>query len=777
MADFPANIQSGTPKNFRFTLISDIKTVICDTEPLEWKSGAINFARDLDAGGVFVSFVCDSLTFVGNGAAMLKEIYDAFELTQKAKCELKIEYWKEFDFVTPANGRRYIEFPSRFSIDFNFFETVKVGSFSMGVKVKAVNSSMQSKFDSRQDIDVSVTKLVSIGGFEIPDWPVLKKNLYFDETNVSYVSQVKKDQYPGHPSYEDFLKYWPYNAVGRWDLPRVGSGDGYTGVPLDVTSKDSEMAEVQAVKYITQVSPLQLNKITSFFKNALFDKDLEISYDINVIITNEHSVTPPYTVQILETYDINPTGVKAETIIADGGVYEIGTFGHSKGFHTFKDMVPITVHKGNDLKLVIITGCIQDIGAEIWSAKLDIVQQIAQSPATLTEGLPIYKALERTLQHDLDVQFPLYSDFFGTVDDIYKPDGTKYASENQLRFAHIQSGLNQRGIKIDDSGSPLALNFKKLWQCVKAIWNVGYTFEVNAALFGDSNPRIRIEEYSYFFQNTEIVLDPPLSSRINKYDILKKVMPELVPVDIKSGFDSYEYLSINGRAEPNTTNQRTTPVITASKVEIISGIRGDTKGMVDNLSNPVILTRGSTDTKGDTDIFIVKTQKIPGVTPEGIAYDWKPEKAENIVTLNQTSLFKEDLLNRYFTPSRILIRHGNRIKAGMLKLSDTDVLRFQTSDKANNLSTSGLIGSGLDYYDIIESQDIPMSRLAAPIFKANQYTITIDFDFADLAAIQANPLGYLKLSDEISIYLLPLKKINDSGKADITGIERNVILS
>jgi len=259
-----------------------------------------------------------------------------------------------------------------------------------------------------------------------------------------------------------------------------------------------------------------------------------------------------------------------------------------------------------------------------------------------------------------------------------------------------------------------------------------------------------------------------LSSRLSHYDIQMQVMPELVPVELKCGFESFEYLTVNGRAEPNTSNSRTTIMNTATKWNNISPYRADTKGIFDNLSAPVQTADGSKDTKGDSSIFIVKSQR-------DTTYGWKAETNENITV--ESSLFQDGLLNRIFTPSRMLYRHGNRLRAGLSKVL-TSVLKFQSSDKASNLKTIGLVGSGADYYTVIENQDITVSSLPAPLFKAHKYTVEVKFFMSDLELIQANPFGYITIGKDykgniIKGYLLTLEKKNDEDQAKITMIEKS----
>ena len=723
---FPEDIASNTPAKYQFKLVSDTETIICNPEPLDWSSGTFEMKRDLELGGVFLSYQTDSLTFIGNGAELLRKIYTNAEVN--AKCTLIQYWWKN-------STRAYVEFPTRFDINFNFYEIVKVGKFHFGVRVKAVSNSVQTKLDSRQDIDVDILKLTSIGSTvenNIIDYVDLKKELLFDTIGVVYSANI-------------------FKRLSNSQLFHINSTVSYTSIPLDKYS--SEFSEIQTVGYVTK--QINLTAIPSFFKNALYDyENLDVNYTISIVVTDRYVGSFPWNIQILETKETN--GV-TEIITT----YDIGGFGGLNKTYDFQGTEPVKCDKGNDLKFVIQSpGINATYSAHLIFQQLIIFQTVTEIVgAKITEGFPVYEAIERVLQHILDVQYPFYSEFFGRDDVNYK-EGVGYSTvlgfvESQLRFAHIQSGLNQRGLPLmsaDGMTNSLTLNFKDLFKSLKAIWNVGYSLEA----IGESL-RVRIEQYSYFFQDVE-VLD--LSSRINKYDIQSQVMPELVPNDLKSGFQSYEYLSANGRAEPNTVSQRTSIMNTATKFENISELRGDTKGILDNLSNP-IEENETVDTKGDDDVFIIKTQR-------GTTSDWKAEKAENIAIENETSLFKESLLNRYFTPSRMLIRHGNRIKSGMMKYL-TSVLRFQKSDKSSSLETSG---DGID--NLKESDDIIVSTLAAPLFKPMKHTVEVEFSKADLETLQANPLGYLTYSDSVSGYLLNLKMKNGGGKADISIIERYV---
>ncbi|MBV5334399.1 MAG: hypothetical protein JZU49_01155, partial [Sulfuricurvum sp.] len=640
--------------------------MICTTEPLEWKSGILEMKRDLESGGIFSTFQAESLTFVGNGAQLLRNMFNAYELGVKAKCTLVIYWWKNIDVSHPELSRRYVEFPTRYDINFNFYETVKIGRFFFGVRVKAINSSTQTKLDNRQDIDINVNNQTSIGGEAIPPHYNIEtvKKLNYPAIDVNYTAILQSGISPD-----------PHNYYG---LPHKAHEITFTSIPLNV--KNSQFSETQAVGYLSKV---QLAAITPFFKSAIYAHELTVTYLFLIQVTDRYVGSFPWNVQLLK---ISKNG-DIEEVTSDG-------FGGEEQKYTIDGSVTLSLNQGDELKFVVQSpGIDAHYMAYILRQYVAITEAVVSSPATTTEGLPVYEAIERLAQNMLDTQYPIYSDFFGRTDVYWKP-GVKYSAENQLRFAHIQSGLNQRGVVINDSETSLALNFKKLMQSLKAIYNIGYSLQQIEGFL-----RIRIEEYSFFFQDVQ-VLD--FSSRISKYDIQSQVMPELAPVELKTGYDNFEYLSVNGRAEPNTTIQRTSKMNTDTKWPNISPYRADTKGIIDNLSNPVDIS-GTTDTKGDSSIFIVKTQK------DGTG--WKPEQAENITIVDDTSVFKNFLFNRLFTPTRMLYRHGNRIRAGMNKSLDSYLI-FQKSDKS-----SGLITSGDSLTALAENSDILVSTLAAPIYK------------------------------------------------------------
>ena len=248
---FPA-LNSNTPKRYQFKLISANKTILCDPEPIEWSSGIIEFNRDLDVGGVFGSMALDTITFLGNGANLLKELYTAYEMN--AVCTLVIYWWKK-------SIRDYVEFPNRYNINFNYYEIAQVNKSYFGVRVKAVNSSFHTNLTNREDVKVNTTSLLSIGNIAIADYyPPFKKGLYYQAINDNYIGVL----------------YILRTFSTGFSLPHLKHVVSYTSIPLDIKVNDSFDAQLQPVKYVTQIPLTSLSQVPSFFVRANYDYDFEI---------------------------------------------------------------------------------------------------------------------------------------------------------------------------------------------------------------------------------------------------------------------------------------------------------------------------------------------------------------------------------------------------------------------------------------------------------------------------------------------------------------------
>lgn len=710
---------SNTPEKYRFRLLNteSNQEITLKDPPIGWESGVIQIDRDIEIGGVFTSFQVSSLTFIKEGAAFLNTIWNEKEFN--GKCDLIIEWFK-------FSIRDYVEMPSRFSLNFATAKLkVKVGNQSIGFLIEAKKEDILVKLENRRDKDVDISKIYfypngksyikTIGEAELKPYSDLKQIIKFPETH------------------DNFQTIWVSDYTNSGNINNNKDHEIFT--EFNTVFSANEFNESQEIDYQTDL--INVNSVANLFNNSEEDREVVFYWHIAIEVTNRKGgIFNPQNVYaiILEVVDGNAV-IYTERVIDIGK--KTGTFAAS-GSNNF------SLKLGESIRIYVKTDDTRGINAYIRYSYFRITQNIATYSERDIESIPIYECFEIVLQHNLDVQFPFYSEFFGRQDTPYNLNGDVYSSENQLRFASIMSGLNIRGATLFDPNNPLPVSFDTLFKSLNAMYNLGYETEIR-----DGFERIRIENYDYFFEDIE-VLD--LSARISKYDIESEAMWELAYSEVKSGFKDYKYERINGRSEFNTESLRTSLINTASKYDIVSDIRADTMG----ISGKIIQGLTTVDTEEDNELFIIKTQREGG--------DWKPEKQENITVEEDSSLF-DNTFNLYYSPTRMFKRHGNRLKGALIKFLSS-YFRFQKSNKYQDLKTTG------EEYTVTENDDILVNDLADPIFRPIKHIVTCFFTLDELQTFMANPKRYITLSNDIKIYILSLKKKNNENKATIEGIEK-----
>lgn len=703
---------SNTLPKYRFQLFNPDTNELLTlrTAPIEWKEGAIEIKRDIQIGGVFTSFTASSLTFIKEGRKFLNDIWNEKEIN--GKCELIVSWFK-------TSTRTYQEMPTRFGLNFATCKPrVKVGKFGIGFLIEAQKSSILVKLENRRNKEVDITKTVSLGGYQInhSDWN-LPKRINFESINSRFIANWVS----GYPVEENY--------------PIANNKNYQIFTQFEMIFRANDFNEAVPVNYITNIQ--NRNSIKKCFGDSEETRQLTIYYDVVISVTNNKTGFEDRNV-----YAVLIEVMNGFSIVSTDRILDVGK---TKGKKRATGSLNITLLQGQSIRIYVQTDNTDNIAANLAFSEFRIEQKVAETGVKILESFPIYEAFERVLQHVTDSQFPFYSELFGRTDTKFNKNGDHYTSENQLSFCNLMSGLSLRGAALSDSDNPFPVSFDKIFKTLNSIYNLGYSEE-----FIDGYNRIRIEQYSHFFENVE-ALD--LSSRISIYDIESEVMPELFYSLIKAGFNDYTYENINGRGEYNTETRRTTILNSDSEYEIKSEMRGDTMGIVNKLSMPL----DSEDSEEDNEMFIIKTQRDE--------FAWKPEKQENIQVLNNSSLFGDDSLNLYFTPFRMILRHGNRIKGTLQKALET-YIRFQTQNKKQDLQT---VGEGLT---LIENMDYLVNDLADAIYKPIKHTVTCKFTYSDFEAIMANKKGYITFTPEIKGYLLSLRKRNDDDKATIEIIEK-----
>jgi hypothetical protein len=727
-------IESLTPKKYIFRLGQTASSydITCNKEPLEWEEGIIEVNRKLEAGGVFTTFSVSSLTFVGNGAKFLLDIFESDEIN--AQAYLFVYY---FDVKT----RLYVQLPGVFQAKFASFKIKKVGNFAFGVNIEFIRTGGYQKLIDRQGLDIDISKNTTVGGMILEQYPNI------DEISKLSFPELKSSLYAKNTArgvYKNSSFYFQYALV-----------EGYNSIPISVINSD--FAETKRVLF--ESGQANVSDLSPFFDNSTAPRDMLITYDIYVRVDNgfyfhEHALALRY-------------AIKHEGVFTEYAT-PTAPFGKYDALRRLNGSFSISIELGDEVYLFIKQTANDGIAhicrptfsnpESEYATTITISQQIVNTAAVTVDGLPVYEAVERASQIILDSNYPIYSEFFGRTDSKFTA-AKMYEAENANRFAHICSGVNLRGLTISDEQGKINTKWEDLIKALSCCYNIGYGFETI-----EGSERIRIEERNYFFDDTTGI---DLSDRITELDIEKEYMPDLAYVQVDCGYENNTFRSVNGRGEYNTKQTRSLEISADQKLDLISPLRADTIGIVNCLEMPINL-KGSEDIDEDEKVFIIKTQR------DGTG--WKVESNEIITIENDSSLFKTGSLNLYFSPLRNLIRNRDHLTCAMQKQLSS-MIRFQTSGKLSNLETSG---EGYSF-NVKENEDLTINQLneiSAPKIKPIKLIFTSLFTRADLEYLfstgedgKLNMYRKIKLTPTISGYVLNIKKKNDEDKATIELIQ------
>jgi hypothetical protein len=701
-----------TPSKYRFVLsfvlYSENGTLELVHAPLEWQEIELMIKRDDLTHGVYITAVVDTLTFIREGAELLKTLYAARGVF--ATCNLAIYY---LDYTT----REYVSMPSTYKLDFNTYRLTKLSKSTNGVQINALPDDTISKFRQRLNTPVNLNNLKGLSGFAITDYTSLKKTITTPEITINKTAVW-------HDTFAE-------------NLTRSTSGAGYAYIPATLNG-GSDFTEARSVVYYESES---YDRTRGLFVENDTERTIRITGTVNIDINSIVGGTSRITISLLV---LNIDNTLSATL--DAQSYTEGETGAKTV--TIDETYTLPVDKS----IILIGVALVDgaggsaVNVDFLGSDLILTETVETIPAGSVEGMPIYEALNRNLQIILDKQFPLYSEFFGRTDIAYNVGGDLYAAEDQLRFASLLPGICFRGQPLASAQFPA--KFIDLFKAVKALYCVGGTFTGTIA----TGFIFRIEELAYFYQDTEIL---DLSARVNEVEIEREQYSEAMFASLKSGYSKFDYEDVSGRGEYNTTNERTTPVPNDNSFDNLSPVRGDTRGMMKLLSKP-ISTTGGEDVAGDSDVFILKTQA---------GSDWDAETDENITIVGNTSLFQSGSLNLLYTPVRNLVRQGQIIRAG-LNYNPGSIIAYQLSEKNNTLETTG------EGYTIAENDDITAEDLTAPLWYPELLSIEVPFYEPDFVAIAANPLGYVTLSDTLAGWIMDIKYKFAQNKAIIKLIRK-----
>jgi len=502
------------------------------------------------------------------------------------------------------------------------------------------------------------------------------------------------------------------NQVGSWegiDYTTIHNGSHYIFVDII----NSEYTEARKVDQSGEL----------FFVDAQEEYvDANLSLKIQGVLTGS---TP--NAEFIYNYHISKWVLGVETIIHTGAVNFIGSdpiqidIDNSETF---------TIYVGDSLGFRGNITNIADTGTVQYSSVELILATPIETIASRTIRMFLHhEAFDRLIEQYTGNSGRVKSDFFGRTDIGYSVDGV---------IGCITAGRYIRNIYGLNVTMPASL--QKLFKSMQSIYQIGMGSEVVEGV-----EKIVIEDMSYFFSNKVII---NVSDRIAPETIEKEYYPELSFNRIAVGYNSFEYESLGGIYEYNTTSKFTTPIKPVDKeLNIVADYRADISGVLKLMTEP----EENKDIPGENEIFILDTIRDGSDfllrTSEGF------DQSEDLS--NRDTLFNLDI-----TPARNLRRWGSFIR-GFAEKYTTASLLWQNSDKNTKLKSTETGES-----EVIESANVLISDLADPLWHPEIFTLEIPALENDINLINENPYGLIQITDSEYGWILQYRSKNENGKSE-----------
>jgi len=274
--------------------------------------------------------------------------------------------------------------------------------------------------------------------------------------------------------------------------------------------------------------------------------------------------------------------------------------------------------------------------------------------ASTCSGLYIFKALERTLQIITGNDTPLISDYFALNTGLMW---------NNL----ITTGLYIRNGQLIDQANPqISLTFKKFFENLSRIFNLGWGFEYNTTL---NQWQIRIEPVEFFYKSDIKIGEFNKASNITQYALSDKLVNSF-----QLGFtDIWKNIAVSGIFEPHTYRSYFTPNKSRSGEKKVEDLRSEIicAGYAIEFSRRLQYLRedsGSSDRPNDYSIFLIwlNLDTVIFEEIEGTGYEFPEETGSvtfapgtvsvgsNLVGTTESPI--NSIYNILHTPARIAAR-------------------------------------------------------------------------------------------------------------------------
>lgn len=260
-------------------------------------------------------------------------------------------------------------------------------------------------------------------------------------------------------------------------------------------------------------------------------------------------------------------------------------------------------------------------------------------------------------------------------------------------------------------------NFRQFWKVVKM------------AGIGIEGENIVLEAFAHFFDETLFVDLGEVK------DLEIETAVELFFSSLKLGYLDQNYDDLNGRFEPNATQEYSGPQKrVAKKLELVSPIRGDFYGAEFTRINYDGKTTTDSDSDNDTFAVLVDLSK-PFTDADGVYYKPKIGTYTSITGIPDPGLGNIEEM----TPHRIAAQWRPYFR-GVLLGYENEVIKFESATKNKDLVTVGGPGGTFS-----ESADLPVLNGAKPAFAPKLIKVLASSPVNLAKIMAANPRTSFKM--------------------------------
>jgi hypothetical protein len=315
----------------------------------------------------------------------------------------------------------------------------------------------------------------------------------------------------------------------------------------------------------------------------------------------------------------------------------------------------------------------------------------------------VFTHLVQLVTSETDTSKLFRADVFGRTDSSYET----YSSDGDYSKDAILNGLMIRKFPTP----AINVSLKKIFKFFDSCYNLGMGYDY-------VNQKFYVAGKSAFFDSNTLIKDLGEVKNLKISPMQKAYFSE-----ISAGYDyDGEYEDYNGALEFNLKKYYSTPAPVVEKLDLIAPYRADSIG-IQLTRNKQYMSDATVDTKGDNDIFVIKTDGTD------------PTKAIFIGGFNGADYY----YNSEITPRQNMVRWGNMIGTSLYR--NTNPIKYVKSEKECPL----LIYSDPETY-IDENTDIAKNELGDLLILPETYTFESALDEGDLQSILSNPHGYFKFT-------------------------------